>query len=70
MSASKITKKLGSLLIAVLLLGPAMAFAEYSTLNMPKSVTTLGQDIYDLHMLVLWICVVAGVLVFGVIIIR
>lgn len=68
MSASKITKKLGSLFLTTLLLVPAMAFADYSTLNMPESVTALGQDIYDLHMLVFWICTVAGILVFGVII--
>ncbi|MFK5914428.1 MAG: cytochrome c oxidase subunit II [Woeseiaceae bacterium] len=68
MSASKIAKKLGSLLLTALLLGPAMAFAEYSTLNMTESVSNVGQQMYDLHMLVLWICVVAGVLVFGVII--
>jgi cytochrome c oxidase subunit 2 len=68
MSASKIAKKLGGLLLTALLLGPAVAFAEYSTLNMTESVSKIGQDMYDLHMLVLWICTVAGVLVFGVII--
>jgi cytochrome c oxidase subunit 2 len=68
MSASKITKKLGSLFLTALLLGPAMAFADYSTLNMTESVSNVGQQMYDLHMLVLWICVVAGILVFGVII--
>ncbi|MCW9030684.1 MAG: cytochrome c oxidase subunit II, partial [Gammaproteobacteria bacterium] len=68
MSASKLTKKLGGLLLTALLFGPAMAFAEYSTLNLTKSASKIGQDMYDLHMLVLWICVVAGVLVFGVII--
>ena len=68
MSASKIAKKLGRLVLTALLLGPAMAFAEYSTLNMTESVSVIGQDMYDLHMLVLWICTVAGILVFGVII--
>ena len=68
MSGSKVAKKLGSLLLTAFLFGPAMAFAEYSTLNMTKSVSNIGQDMYDLHMLVLWICIVAGVLVFGVII--
>lgn len=68
MSASKTAKKLGGLFLTVLLLGPAMAFAEYSTLNMTESVSNVGQQMYDLHMLVLWICIVAGVLVFGVII--
>ncbi len=68
MSVSKVTKKLGRLLLTAFLFGPAMAFAEYSTLNMTESVSNVGQQMYDLHMLVLWICVVAGVLVFGVII--
>ncbi len=67
MSASKLTKKLGSLIMTALLLGPAMAFADYSTLNMTESVSKIGQDMYDLHMLVFWICTVAGILVFGVI---
>ena len=68
MSVSNITKKLGSLLLTALLLGPSMAFADYSALNMTESQTAVGKDIYDLHMLVFWICTVAGVLVFGVII--
>jgi cytochrome c oxidase subunit 2 len=34
--------------------------------NMPVGVTELGAQIYDLHMIVLWICVVIGVAVFGV----
>jgi cytochrome c oxidase subunit 2 len=33
--------------------------------NMTTSVTEVGQKIYDLHMLVFWICVVVGVVVFG-----
>ncbi|MEM1403912.1 MAG: cytochrome c oxidase subunit II [Pseudomonadota bacterium] len=34
--------------------------------NMTQSVTDVGQSIYGLHMLIFWICVVIGVLVFGV----
>lgn len=68
MSVSKVTKKLCSWLFAVMLLGPVTAFAGYGDLNMSQSVTALGKDIYDLHMLVLWIVTIAGVLVFGVII--
>ncbi|MCK5829609.1 MAG: cytochrome c oxidase subunit II [Methylococcales bacterium] len=30
-----------------------------------KGVTQLSNDVYDLHMLALWICVVIGILVFG-----
>jgi cytochrome c oxidase subunit 2 len=33
---------------------------------MPVGVTDVGQQIYDLHMIILWICVVIGGLVFGV----
>jgi cytochrome c oxidase subunit 2 len=32
---------------------------------MPRGVTEFSQTAYDLHMLILWICVVIGVLVFG-----
>jgi len=35
-------------------------------LNMPRGVTPLSQDIYSLHMTILWICVVTGIGVFGV----
>lgn len=35
-------------------------------LNMPVGVTEISQQVYDLHMTILWICVWIGVLVFGV----
>ena len=34
-------------------------------LNMPRGVTTVSHQIYDLHMLMFWICVVIGIGVFG-----
>lgn len=40
--------------------------ADRSTLNMSPGVTLVGQDIYDLHMMVIWICVAIGVAVFAV----
>ena len=50
----------------------AMAFATVSTsaladkaVNMPKGVTQLSDEIYDLHMLIFWVCVGIGVVVFG-----
>jgi cytochrome c oxidase subunit 2 len=43
----------------------AGAYAEYG-LNMPKGVTSISQDVYNLHMLIFWICVVIGIGVFGV----
>ncbi len=65
MSVTKTTKILRSLFAAALLCGPALAMAG---LNMHRGVTVNSHDMYDLHMLVLWICVVAGIAVFGVII--
>jgi len=65
MSASKTMKKLIGLLGAVLMLGPAVAFADYE-LNLVKGVTQVSRDVYDLHMLVLWICTIVGIGVFGV----
>lgn len=35
-------------------------------LNMPKGVTPVSQQVYDIHMLIFWICVVIGIGVFGV----
>lgn len=41
------------------------AWAEYG-LNMTRGVTSISREVYDLHMIIFWICVVIGVLVFGV----
>jgi len=38
-------------------------------LNMPKGVTDLSVETYDLHMMVFWWCVAIGIVVFGVMII-
>ena len=46
-------------------LGLGSAHADY-TLNLMKGVTQLSNDIYDLHMLIFWICVAVGIAVFGV----
>jgi cytochrome c oxidase subunit II len=35
------------------------------TLNLTQGHTQISHDVYDLHMLILWICVVVGILVFG-----
>jgi cytochrome c oxidase subunit 2 len=43
----------------------AGAHAEFA-LNMPRGVTAISRDVYSLHMLIFWICVVIGVVVFGV----
>jgi cytochrome c oxidase subunit 2 len=42
------------------------AFAGYmDTLNMTKGVTPISERVYDLHMLILWVCVIIGIIVFG-----
>lgn len=40
------------------------AWAEMQ-LNLTKGVTAVSRDVYDLHMLVLWICTAIGLIVFG-----
>ena len=47
------------------MLSSTAARAEY-TLNMTEGVTPISRDLYSLHMLVFWICVVIGVAVFAV----
>jgi len=49
-------------LLAVSVAGPA--WSDYE-LNLPVGVTTMSREIYDLHMLVFWICVVIGAAVYG-----
>ena len=50
-----------------LMLGGSQAYADY-TLNLPVGVTELSRDVHGLHMLIMWICVAIGVLVYGVLI--
>jgi cytochrome c oxidase subunit 2 len=40
--------------------------AAQNQVNMSPGVTDIGADIFGLHMLIMWICVVIGVAVFGV----
>jgi cytochrome c oxidase subunit 2 len=46
--------------------GLPIAQADYA-LNLMEGVTKVSNDIYDLHMLILWICVFIGIAVFGTI---
>ena len=47
----------------------AGAFAAFSDLNMPVGVTPISREAYELHMLILVICVLIGIVVFGAMII-
>jgi cytochrome c oxidase subunit II len=51
--------------LSALVASPAMAAWD---LNLRQGVTELSREIYGLHMLILWICVVIAVAVFGVMI--
>ena len=51
-------------LAAVMALACGPATADWA-LNMPRGVTPLAHEAYDLHMLIMWICVIIGIIVFG-----
>lgn len=48
--------------ICVIASSPLMADLS---INMPRGVTEISHKVYQLHMVILWICVVIGVIVFG-----
>ncbi|MDJ0926335.1 MAG: cytochrome c oxidase subunit II [Gammaproteobacteria bacterium] len=54
----------GAALLVGLLGGNVLQAQERSSLNMPVGVTDVSQKVFDLHMLILWICVVIAVVVF------
>jgi len=54
----------GSLVAAMTL--PVTAETETMRLNMTEGVTEVSQRVFDLHMTILYICVVIGIVVFGV----
>ena len=62
-SISRITRKF---FYTLLFLVPTSAFSEASDYNMPVGVTEVSKEIFDLHMLIMWICVWIGVVVFGI----
>ena len=55
-------RNLGWLLLGSLLSSSAWADMK---LNLTEGVTQVSKDVYDLHMLTLWICTAIGVVVFG-----
>jgi cytochrome c oxidase subunit 2 len=67
MFASKLRSVLCYLSGVALMLGTGIASAEWP-LNLREGVTTTSKTVFDLHMLIFWICVIACVLVFAVLI--
>lgn len=64
----RLNSALGLLALAAAVPGRLAVAADdkMNQLNMPVGVTDVGKSIYDLHMIILWICVIIGALVFGV----
>ncbi|GBF30898.1 cytochrome c oxidase subunit 2 [bacterium MnTg04] len=54
-------------LLALMTIAPA-AVADM-VLNLRRGVTDISQTVYELHMLILWVCVVIAIVVFGVMIV-
>src|SRR5688572_25339315 len=53
---------------ALSLASQAHAESGWHLLNMTEGVTHLAREIYELHMIIFWVCVVIGAVVFGVMI--
>ena len=66
MLLSRLRRTLATLAASALLVGSGGVSAEYG-LNLPRGVTPISKEAYDLHMLIMWICVAIGVVVFGAI---
>jgi cytochrome c oxidase subunit 2 len=64
MSMSRFKSPLAALGALPMLLQSGVASAEWG-LNMPVGVTEISREVYDLHMLIFYICCVIGVVVFG-----
>ncbi|MGQ8366470.1 cytochrome c oxidase subunit II [Glaciecola sp. 1036] len=57
---------MGLLTLCVPFFSFAQSAAERSDLNLRRGVTDISDQVYGLHMLMFWICVVIAVIVFGV----
>ena len=58
-------KKLQKLILISGLMSGGEVFAD-NKLNLTEGVTPLSHEIYNLHMYILWVCVVIGLLVYGI----
>ena len=45
------------------------ARADWSLINLPKGVSELSREIYDMHMIMFWICLVIAIFTFGAMIV-
>ena len=52
--------------LLILTLYPSKAFSDWDALNMREGVTQVSRDVFELHMLIFYICVAIGAVVFSV----
>jgi len=62
----KYLQNLQKKIISALLLFSIPMKADWFALNMTRGVTDISNEVFELHMLIFWICVAIGVVVFGV----
>jgi cytochrome c oxidase subunit 2 len=61
--------KLPAVAGAIAALAALPARAGWDLLNMPEGVSELSREIYDMHMIMLWICAIIAVFTFGAMIV-
>ena len=62
-ATTTINKSLAALFLAAL---SSKSFAAWDDINMTEGVTAISKEVFGLHMLIFWICVAIGIVVFGV----
>jgi cytochrome c oxidase subunit 2 len=62
----KYLHNLQSKIISALLIFSVQMKADWLALNMTRGATDISNEVFELHMLIFWICVAIGVVVFGV----
>jgi len=68
-SATKRLLKLPAVAGVLATLAALPARADWGRLNMPEGVSELSREIYGMHMIMLWICLVIAVFTFGAMIV-
>lgn len=62
----RVCKKVAKIMLVLSLSAISLNAAADWQLNLTQGITETSRQVYNMHMMVLWICVVIGVLVFGV----
>ena len=62
----KFLKNFQQNIIFALVLFSSSVKADWFALNMTRGITDISNEVFELHMLIFWICVAIGVVVFSV----